>query len=377
LKKCIYCDFYSIPYQEYCDSWEHINRKFFDLLNSEITFAFRNLENQTEVKTIYFGGGTPSIVDVSYLDEILNHLSKKAYIKSNIEITIEANPGTINKEKLLAYKSIGVNRISLGIQSFEDEELKFLGRIHNSSIAVKCIKDVYEAGFENLNLDLIFATPIQTVVTWEKTLRKAIEFQPAHISCYNLTIEPNTPLHDMIRTGRILPLNDDEQAKLYEFTINFLTASGYDQYEVSNFARKNFKCIHNLNYWNHGNYLGFGPSSHSFMNNKRWWNIANLHEYMVKLESGKLPIAGEEILTEEQLIEEAIFLGLRSEGIDFEKFKKSFKRDFLSDYNISIENLVNDGYLKIDAHRLCLTPKGYVFCDEICGKLLSKMPKNP
>jgi oxygen-independent coproporphyrinogen-3 oxidase len=260
----------------------------------------------------------------------------------------------------------------MGIQSFHDEDLKFLTRIHTASEAKQCVRDCTAAGFENVSFDLIFSLPHQTLAKWKSNLEQAMELQPEHISCYSLIIEPETPLFHMIQLNEVTPIDSERDADLYEFTIDFLTSHGYEQYEVSNFAKlaasgkPNFKCRHNLNYWNHSHYLGFGPSAHSFWKNERWWNISDLTPYIKQLDERTLPLAGGEHLTETQFMEEAIFLGLRSEGIDLEQFRRRFSRNLSTENAFIISELIQQGSARMDSGRLRLTAKGYVLCDEIC-----------
>lgn len=365
-RKCVYCDFYSIPRVEFKEEWQSIVEKFISSLKIELDIRLSAGNLNQEIETIYFGGGTPSILQSADLERIMNLLMKHTCIHKGTEITIEVNPGTVDKDKLLALKSMGINRISLGIQSFYDTELKLLGRIHNSEEAIKSINDVYETGFENVNFDMIFALPNQSLKNWQMNLDKAIDFRPSHISCYNLSIEPYTPLYWLVQDGKIKSLDTEIEAGLYEYTIAFLTSHGYKQYEVSNFAKEDFKCRHNLNYWNHNHYLGFGPSAHSFWNNKRCWNIKDIHHYIEKLSNRILPIDGEEHLDTSKLMEEFIFLGLRSEGINLKRFEERFHKNFLFNNRAIIDNLIRDGYATLDKEKFKLTGKGYMICDEIC-----------
>jgi len=372
--KCIYCDFYSIVPVELHKGDRSLKKRFLTALKAEIERRAEDRRFHESYETIFFGGGTPSLLHPSEIEEILDLLASQFTIQTNAEITLEINPGTADKNKLQAFRSAGINRISMGIQSFHDEDLEFLTRIHTASEGKRCIEDCTAAGFENVSFDLIFSLPNQTMEKWKSNLEQAVELQPGHISCYSLIIEPDTPLFSMIQSNQVSPIDSELDADLYEFTIDFLTSHGYEQYEVSNFARSagadkpNFKCRHNLNYWNHSYYLGFGPSAHSFWNNERWWNVSDLTAYMNKIDARTLPLGGGEHLTKDQLMEESIFLGLRSEGIDLEQFHRQFSRDLSAENKTVISELIQQKNAVMENRRIRLTAKGYVVCDEICQK---------
>jgi len=374
--KCIYCDFYSIAPQETPIRQRALVQQFLDALKSEIGQRRQEDRFRVPYETVFFGGGTPSLLSPSSLAEILDVLASAFTIQADAEVTLETNPGTVNGEKLKDFRGAGVNRLSIGIQSFHDDELRFLTRIHSSGQGRQCVQDARRAGFENISLDLIFALPLQTSERWASSLRQAVGLGPAHISCYSLIVEPNTPLSNMVNNGRVVPVNTDRDAELYEFTIHFLRSHGYQQYEVSNFAQPGFKSRHNINYWNHSNYLGLGPSAHSFWRSggapgaaERWWNIASVPAYADSLWRRVLPVAGREELTLEQLIREEVFLGLRSEGIDVAGFRKRYGRDLLVEQKSRVETLLDEGMAVVEDGMLKLTSKGYLVCDEISASL--------
>jgi oxygen-independent coproporphyrinogen-3 oxidase len=231
------------------------------------------------------------------------------------------------------------------------------------------VRAAFEARFENVSLDLIFSLPGQTTDRWKSNLEQAIALQPTHVSSYSLIVEPNTPLKRMVESKQVQMLSLEEDAALYEMTMEFFQAHGYEQYEVSNFAKPGFRSQHNSNYWNHSNYLSFGPSAHSFWNNRRWWNVANLVNYCARIEAGAFADAGAESLTDEQLRQEKIFLGLRSDGIQLAPFSQRFHYDLVAAHRPAIDQLVCEGLARLDDERLRLTPKGYLICDEICNAL--------
>jgi oxygen-independent coproporphyrinogen-3 oxidase len=324
-------------------------------------------------ETIFFGGGTPSLLSPVAVDEILRLLSRKFDVAPDAEITLEANPGTVNEEKLAGYRSAGVNRISFGVQSFHDDELKFLTRIHTASAAVEAIGLAKKAQFENINLDLIFALPHQTMAGWKDNLRRAVELEPQHISAYSLIVEQNTPLARMVKAKQVSPLPTSAEAGMYRFTMEYLRDTGFEHYEVSSYARPHRSSRHNSNYWNHTNYFGFGPSAHSFHSMKRWWNIANNRNYCEMISAGRLPVAGEERLSNEQLLEERIMLGLRSRGVDLRQVFNDFGVDVLAPPRPAIRDLIESGLAILDDTILRLTDKGFMLCDEITVRLLANL----
>lgn len=368
--KCLYCDFYSVAPNGEPARFEVLVERFLNALSRELELRAQDEQFRVSYETVFFGGGTPSLLSPRSVERILNLLTRYFSIESQAEITLETNPGTVDREKLRAFRLAGVNRLSIGIQSFHDDELRFLSRIHSAEQAKECVRTASAAGFENVSFDLIFALPGQTLARWKANLEQAMALAPQHLSTYSLIVEPNTPLSRLVEMKQVAPLSAEADAELYEFTINFLCSRGYEQYEVSNFARPGYKSRHNSNYWNHKNYLGFGPSAHSFWQQRRWWNVSNVVEYAARLEHGVIPVAGEERLTLDQLRAEEIFLGLRSEGIDVAGFHKRYKTDLLDVHRRTIDHLLSSRLVTLEANRLRLTSKGYPLCDEISSSLL-------
>jgi oxygen-independent coproporphyrinogen III oxidase len=364
--KCIYCDFYSIAPKETEENYDNLVRRFLAALDQEIAQRGQDPTFQSSYETVFFGGGTPSLLSPDAIGAILNKLSRNFSISENAEITLETNPGTVDIKKLRDFKSAGINRVSFGIQSFHEKDLKFLTRIHDASQARDNVRNAFKAGFDNVSFDLIFALPGQTPESWKSNLVQALELEPTHISCYSLIVEPNTPLYRMVEAKQVTPLAVDEDADMYEETMSVLADAGFEQYEISNFAKPGFKCRHNTTYWNHGNYLSFGPSAHSFWNGKRWWNLSNVNGYAEALSKGSFPVAGEEILTSQQWLDETIYLGLRSEGIHLTAFERRFHKDLLKEFKSIVDGLLTDDLASIEENRLRLTSKGYLLCDEIC-----------
>jgi oxygen-independent coproporphyrinogen III oxidase len=376
--KCIYCDFYSIAPGEGLVRSELPTGRFLEALKKEIELRAPAAGKGTSYETVFFGGGTPSLLSPKELGGIVEHLVKHFSIARDAEITVETNPGTVNRQKLEEFRSLGINRLSIGVQSFHDDDLKFLTRIHSSQEAKQCVHDAFASGFDNVSLDLIFSLPSQTQDRWVSNLDQAMALHPTHISCYSLIVEANTPLVRMVESKQVSLLDTEDDAALYETTISYLNGHGYEQYEVSNFAKPGFKSRHNKSYWEHTDYVGFGPSAHSFIaignhagGPERSWNVANLSTYCSQLEMGQLPVTGMEHLTDDQLREEEIFLGLRSEGIDLSRFRTRFGKDFITEHEMKVKELLESSLAVVENGRLRLTAKGYPLCDEICTSFLS------
>ena len=361
--KCIYCDFYSII------TSDNINH-FLVSLKKEIDFYSKNYSHNRNFSSIYFGGGTPSLMDTEYIEEIINHLKKKFYVNDNAEITLETNPGTVNKEKLNSFLKSGINRISIGIQSFNDDELKFLTRIHNSKTAIKTINNAYCAGFENISADLIFNLPGQTKERWLYNLRTITRLPVKHISAYSLILERGTILNKLVLDGKVKIRDADYDAELYELTIDFLESEGFIQYEVSNFTKQGFECIHNKAYWEYRDFLSFGPSAHSFVDGKRWWNFSSLKRYISEIENNKIAVAGSEIINPGQMLDEYVMLALRGTGLDMIDFQNRFGDKWIKEKQKYFSQLQKDDYIIFNENKIKLTKNGYALCDEILSNIL-------
>ena len=359
VKKCPYCDFYSIADQS-------LKQPFIEALIREINMASRS---SLTFDTIYFGGGTPSVLSAENIGRVIEEIYSSFNIFPDSEITIEVNPGTVRHEKLKGYKSIGINRLNIGVQSFHDANLGFLGRIHSVNDADQTIKSARKAGFDNIGIDLIYGIPGQTKKTWLSDLRKAVEFEPEHLSCYMLTYEKGTPLNRDRQQGKFKPVHDTLLGDLFETTIKYLTAHGYVQYEISNFAKDACrKSRHNLKYWSFSPYLGFGPSAHSFIEPQRWWNCRSVRKYINKVKEDRLPVKEKEILSKEQLLMEMVYLGLRqTDGIDIDVIDENFGIKFRKIFAEKIKQLEKDGYiLRLQPKNYCaLSRKGMLFLDSI------------
>ncbi|MCF8262843.1 MAG: radical SAM family heme chaperone HemW [Melioribacteraceae bacterium] len=360
--KCIYCDFYSVITLEKVDS-------YLKNLLTEINFWAEKYKEQFEVKTIFFGGGTPSFMSPEYLGEILSEIKTKFFVSNDCEITMETNPGTVDKAKMIGFKAAGINRVSIGVQSFQPDELKFLTRIHDRKQAETTVLNTVEAGIENISIDLIFNLPGQTKSQWRRNLEAALSLPIKHISPYSLILERGTILNKMVLDGKVELQDADYDADLYDLTIDFLSKNGFEQYEVSNFCLPGYKCNHNLAYWRYKEYLSFGTSGHSFIGNKRWWNFSALTFYEQAVQTKGFAVSGEEELTEKQMEDEFIMLMLRSEGLDPDQLKKRFNSLWFEQNKVFLDELISNGFLAGENNFIKFTPKGYAVCDEILSKM--------
>lgn len=360
--KCIYCDFYSIT--KTADK-----EKYLESLLREMEFYAEKYSNGRKVISVFFGGGTPSLMEPEYILKIIAAIKRNFWLKPDAEITLEANPGTLDKEKTQGFLSAGINRLSLGVQSFDDGELEFLTRIHDSKTAEQTVKEAFFYGFKNINIDLIFNLPAQTKTKWKKTLQKAISLPVSHISAYSLILEKGTILYKMV-TDKKAEINGQEfDADLYETAISYLAENGFIQYEISNFAKPGSECVHNKSYWNHTEYIGLGPSAHSFVEKKRWWNYSSLKNYIDAVKKTGNAVSGFENLTDEQMLQEYVMLSLRSGGLDIEKLEKKYSGKWFPRNKKKLSEYEKGGLLFTENGIIKLTPKGYAVCDEILTRL--------
>ena len=367
IHKCFYCDFYSL------EDFSTMNI-FSDYLLKEIELATHKFfKTKQNIDTIYFGGGTPSLINPLQLDTILNRIYKFYTIDENAEITLEANPGTIDQKYLQDFKSLGINRLSIGMQSFIDEELKFLQRIHSSKEAIDTYELARNIGFDNISIDIMYNLPNQSIANMIYNARQAIELNPDHISAYSLIYEPDTPLQKAVKRGKINPLDEEIEAKGFLSIIENLTSSGYEQYEISNFAKNGKISRHNSKYWKYEPYISFGPSAHSFLYPHRHWNIRSINKYIEKLQNKELPIQESELITHDIEIEEKIMLGLRSDGIKFKEFQSKYDINLIDIINQLPPNYID--LIHIEDNKIRLTQRGYLLSDEIIVDIISKIKK--
>ncbi len=379
--KCVYCDFYSLE-------TTHLIEEFVETLLVEIRLRAASisasiqasetsstLHTPLQFHTVFFGGGTPSLLSPQQMERIITELQRHFVIDANAEWTMECNPGTVTPQHLRAYRELGINRLSYGVQSFHEDELRFLSRIHSTDEAREAIKLSRDAGFENVNLDLMFALPNQRFEQWKSTLDIAVSLHTDHISAYSLIFEPGTPLNTMLQQGKVQKQNEEYDAEMYSYAIDFLGRHGYEQYEVSNFAKDGKYCAHNCLYWQGDEYVSFGPSAHGYLFGTRYWNARSLKRYTESVLSGALPLTNSELLSDKERMFERAFLELRARGIR--------KADFMRDFGISIDNalapllreFVPTGELTNSAERVQCTPKGYAVCDALTVEAIHLLEK--
>lgn len=370
IKKCAYCDFLSGPQDE-----ETIERYVSSLLEEIQAHALNEqFTSDYEVTTIFLGGGTPSVLNTSQIQRIFETLTTSFKISQDAEITIEANPGTVTREKLLTYRTCGINRISFGLQSTNNEELKLLGRIHTYEEFLESYQLARECGFDNINVDLISAIPKQTVSSWEATLEKVIALKPEHISAYSLIVEEGTPFAKMYGEGcpgeYDLPSEEVERA-IYYRTEELLTEAGYYRYEISNYAKAGKECKHNLGYWERKEYLGIGLGAASLIDNTRYKNTDDLLYYLEHADGlGAIQEDVEELSVKEQM-EEFMFLGLRKmEGVSTSEFENTFGKTLEECYGEQIQRLKGQGLLEQEDGCLMLTRQGIDVSNFVFSKFL-------
>lgn len=325
--------------------------------------------NKEKIETIYIGGGTPSLLGPGDLKTIFEALHAKFEIANTAEITLEANPDDIKPSKLSNWKTIGINRLSMGIQSFDEEELAWMNRAHNAAESLLCINTMQEAGFDNFSIDLIYGSPLLTNDRWKRNVDIAIENQVPHISCYALTVEPKTPLAKQIALNKTSAANSEKQAGQFLSLMQWMRNAGYEHYEISNYALPGMRSRHNSSYWQGKNYYGFGPSAHSFDGNNRRWNIANNAKYIQSIAQNTIPFE-EEKLTATQRLNEYIMVSLRTaEGLDVDKITEQFGKQF-SDKIISLSHqYIQQGKIVLQNNSLMLTDEGKLFADGIAADL--------
>ncbi|MBQ7780802.1 MAG: oxygen-independent coproporphyrinogen III oxidase [Lachnospiraceae bacterium] len=353
VKKCKYCDFLSAPADK------PVQEAYLRALKAEIESQSGKYTDYT-VQTVFFGGGTPTAVEAAILCEVLQTLKKYFNIAADAEVSMEANPGTVTAEALVQYKKAGINRLSIGLQSANDEELKLLGRIHTYADFLETYRLAVEIGFTNINVDLMSALPGQTVQGYEQTLQKilALEPPPRHISAYSLIIEEGTPFYEIYGAEReenpYLP-TEEEDRLMYENTVQILSQAGYERYEISNYSQPGYECRHNTVYWRRGDYVGFGLGAASLVNNVRFRNTDNLQEYL----RGSEYATEQEILSVEEQMEEFMFLGLRmTNGISKEEFRKTFGVSVEDIFGEIIRKNIKEELLQQKADRIALTKRG-------------------
>ena len=353
-QKCYYCDFISYANKEqYFD-------KYVQALIAEISSFFDN--NGVEIETIYIGGGTPSIIGAKYIEKIMNKLQERNALITAKEITIEVNPGTATEKKLKTYKKIGINRLSIGLQSTDNHILKTIGRIHSYEDFFNTYKLARNQGFDNINVDLMIGLPNQKISDVKSSLEKITELKPEHISVYSLIVEENTPIEKMLNIGKLELPDEELERNMYWYVKNFLELNGYKHYEISNFAKEGYESKHNLNCWNQKEYIGFGVAAHSYIDDVRFGNTGSIEEYLENCENGEfeknriIDEVEKDVFSREQ---EFMLIGLRKiDGVSIQDFKNKFGDNPIFVFKNELSKLVEDGLVVVDFDSIRLTNKG-------------------
>lgn len=359
---CNYCNFH------FSTSLQYKNEMIAAMVK-EIFIAPVAASGNENIDTVYFGGGTPSLLTVDDLLLIFDALKNKFLISGTAEITLEANPDDITAEKLLQWKHAGINRLSVGVQSFAEEELLWMNRAHTATQSLQCIDAIIEAGFTNFSIDLIYGSPLLGDEGWKKNVSIVIEKNIPHVSCYALTVEPNTALQKQITQHKKQPVDPEKQAAQFLLLMDWMQHAGYNHYEISNFAKPTMQSKHNSSYWQRKNYFGFGPSAHSFTGKSRRWNVANNALYIQSLKNNIIPFE-EEILTPTQQLNEYIMTSLRTmEGLDFAIVTQNFGKEFTDKLLAASSKYTKTGKIKIEQNKIILTKEGKLFADGIAADL--------
>jgi oxygen-independent coproporphyrinogen-3 oxidase len=360
--KCTYCDFNSYAGLE-------------DLFDGYTAGLVREMElvDPARAKTIYIGGGTPTVLRLSHLAQVLNGSRRIFSLNADAEISIEANPGTVDPGKLSGLRALGVNRLSLGIQSFDNGELVRLGRIHSAAQAVEAIHAARQAGFDNVNLDLIYGLPGQPLASWQDSLKRALLLRPDHLSLYALTVEEGTPLAADVAGGELPAPDSDLAADMYEFAQELLSSAGFIHYEISNWAKApEYACQHNLTYWRNEAYLGIGAGAHSWRDARRWSNTARPSDYVTQVLDDQHPVATEEIIPPELEMGETMIMGLRllDEGVSYGRFRQRFGTDPQLTFSTELKDLVELGLLQTYGDGVRLSERGRLLGNQVFLRFL-------
>lgn len=330
---------------------------------------FTGTDQPEDISTIYLGGGTPSILTNDELRLVFHALRKRFALAKDAEITLEANPDDISMEKLQQWQSLGINRLSVGIQSFQEEELKWMNRVHSASESLVCLRTIRRAGFHNFSVDLIYGSPLLSEDDWKRNLAVVFEDDVPHVSCYALTVEPKTALEKMILQNKREPVDPEKQARQFLLLMDWMGGAGYEHYEISNYAKPGFRSRHNSSYWQGNHYYGFGPGAHSFNGKKRKWNIANNALYIQSIEKDILPFE-EETLTETQQLNEYIMTSLRTiEGLNLDLVYQKFGEEKKAQLLLNCKKYERSKKLELENDRLLLTKEGKLFADGIAADL--------
>lgn len=360
IRKCLYCDFLSLPFDE------QTCRRYVKSLCTELEIKRKSADI---LRTIFIGGGTPTLLPEDCFKQLFRCLRENFHLSPEIEISVEANPGTVNAAKIESLLSLGVNRISLGVQSFHNNELKTLGRIHTADEAIEALRLIKRSGFKNFSVDLMYGIPGQTIGTWEETLSSAVGLSPSHISSYELTPEEGTPLWRLIKHNALRMPEEGLVLDMYNGAIDFLQGRGYEQYEISNYALPGYRCLHNLNYWDRGEYIGAGAGAHSFMQGVRSQNTGDIKTYIESLSNDIVPETETGEISAKDALKEFIFLGLRkTEGLSLAQ-AINIRPDFIK----ACEEFIDSSYLVISDNYLRLTRKGLPVSNMVIVQLFERL----
>ena len=362
-KACFYCDFhFSVSFKSKKDTLQAIN--------SELVRR-RSFIGEEQVETIYFGGGTPSVLSGVELDRILNLINDTYRVSQNAEITFECNPDDLSLEYLKVLKKAGVNRLSIGIQSFNDEYLIWMNRSHNNLQSFQCVEDASRLGFKDITIDLIYGVPQLSTEEWESTVAKALHLPINHLSAYSLTLEENTPYNKLVKQKKYKKPNEDLASEHFEILVDAMEHAGWEHYEVSNFCKAGNYSKHNTAYWQNKKYLGIGPSAHSFDGICRYWNVSSNAKYLDKIELNQ-EVFEKEVLTKEDRLNETLLTGLRTKwGIDLEQMRSVYKYNLMELFPVMIAEWQNNKWVEIDGDTFRLSSQGLLFADYIASELFS------
>jgi oxygen-independent coproporphyrinogen III oxidase len=358
--RCSYCHFISLPHNRL------VADRYAKAVLRELEYSAKTTIGEESVDSIYFGGGTPSIVAAKHILDILQFSRNYLRISEDCEISIEANPGTTSETKIASYRRGGINRVSMGAQSFSDRELAGVGRVHSAKMIFDSLPLLRNGGFENINLDLMLGLPHQTRESWKRGLENVVRLEIPHLSVYMLDLDDACPLQAKVEDGAIVLPEDDLISDLYVETIEILESFGYQQYEISNFARPGYACRHNLKYWRREPVYGFGLGSHSFNGNARWANISKMDDYLAAVESGRNAETWRERIDADHALQESLFLGLRlTEGVDWNVLQSVFGAQKLSEYESAMQDWLKKGLLQKHGTSMRLTASGMLVSNEI------------
>lgn len=359
LKKCNYCDFSSYPHME------HLWEPYFEALKAEVRRASMDISDY-RVDTVFIGGGTPSLVPYGFVTRLLETVFDAFMVNRQAEITIECNPGTLSEDKLRAYREVSVNRLSIGLQAVQEHLLSYLGRIHTAGQFDEAVKWAQKLGFTNINADLLFGIPHQSLEDWIETLNRVLSHDIAHVSCYSLKIEPDTHFGNLEAQGLFPEVDDFLDRKMYWKAIELLHLNGLQQYELSNFSKPHCPCQHNMNYWIRGDYLGIGAGAHSFLKDRRFANTPDVKAYMQAITNGKPILSEESYISRDEAIKESMMLGFRlKRGVDCSALSARFETDIVKLFEKELALLCKQELVEFEGTMVRLTDKGMDYANQV------------